>query len=61
MNNREQEYYTVIGDGEEIKIPASEFISTGDGLEVPSTPFIPTQEERWQEENSNTQCQNNWG
>ncbi|MEM8723473.1 MAG: hypothetical protein AAGE84_30025 [Cyanobacteria bacterium P01_G01_bin.39] len=55
MNNKEeQEYYTVIRKGEEIKIPASEFYSTG-GLTVPSTPFIPTQEERWEEENSNTQ------
>ena len=54
MNNKETEYYTVIRDGEEIKIPASEFYSTG-GLTVPSTPFVPTQEERWQEENSNTQ------
>ena len=54
MNDKETEYYTVIRDGEEIKIPASEFYSTG-GLTVPSTPFVPTQEERWQEENSNTQ------
>ena len=54
MNNKETEYYTVIRDGEEIKVPASEFYSTG-GLTVPSTPFIPTQEDRLREESIYTQ------
>ena len=54
MNNKETEYYTVIRDGEEVKIPASEFYSTG-GLTVPSTPFIPTQEDKLKEESIYTQ------
>lgn len=54
FNKSNQNYYTVMRDGKEIKIPASEFLSTG-GLSVPSTPYIPTQEEKWNEETRNTQ------
>ena len=43
MNSRETEYYTVIRDGEQIKVPASKFYSTG-GLSLPTQSYDSYQE-----------------
>ena len=43
MNNQEQEFYTVVRDGKEIKIPASEFTKPA-GLSLPTQSYDTYQE-----------------
>ena len=49
MNNKETEFYTVIRNGEEVKVPASEFLSTG-GLTLPTQSYDTYAEHQLEEE-----------